>query len=299
MEGGGVFMIFATFEKDGIERVGVVTEDRMGIVPVDEICGISGNSMLEFVRAFKDEDLGIIDKALKQKGGIPAQEVKLIAPIPEPLRSVICLGKNYKEHVNEVASLSEKIEDIPKYPIYFEKMVDRCPGDGEIIPSHIENTEFLDYEVELAIIIGKEGKNIPIEKAEEYIFGYTILNDISARDIQKKHIQWFRGKSFDGTCPMGPWIVHRSEFEFPPKLKIESYINGELRQSGNTGNLIFDIPYIISDFSKGITLKPGDIISTGTPAGVGMGFNPPKTLKPGDTVKCVIEGIGALTNIVE
>lgn len=292
-------MIFCTFEMKGIERIGIVSKDKNKVIPIDGILELLGINMLEFIKNFTDEYKAIINRAIEGDDGIPIEAVKVLAPIPNPLRGVICLGKNYKEHVNEVKSLIDQNFEIPEFPIYFEKLVDRCPGDGDIISSHETETDFLDYEVELAVIIGKEGKNIPIDKVEEYIFGYTILNDISARDVQKKHIQWFRGKSLDGTCPLGPWIVYKEELSFPPQLKIQTYINGELRQSGNTADLIFDIPYIISDFSKGITLKPGDIISTGTPAGVGMGFNPPKTLKSGDEIKCVIEKIGVLTNRVE
>jgi 2-keto-4-pentenoate hydratase/2-oxohepta-3-ene-1,7-dioic acid hydratase in catechol pathway len=292
-------MIFVTFEMNGSEKVGIVSKISNKVIPLDEISGLNGSNMLQLIKNFRNEHISIINRALGGDNVIPLEEVKLLSPIPNPMRSIICLGKNYREHVNEVASLVDHNGDIPKYPIYFEKMVDRCPGDGEYIPSHAEETDLLDYEVELAVIIGKEGKNIPIGKVEEYIFGYTILNDVSARDIQKKHIQWFKGKSLDGTCPMGPWIVYKDEIEFPPKLKVQTYINNELRQSGNTADLIFDIPYIISDFSKGITLKPGDIISTGTPAGVGMGFNPPKMLRAGDEVKCVVEKIGTLTNIVK
>jgi 2-keto-4-pentenoate hydratase/2-oxohepta-3-ene-1,7-dioic acid hydratase in catechol pathway len=278
--------------------VGIVSEDKNRLVPLDEVLGQGCSNMLEFIMNFKKEYVEALGRALKECKGIEINDVKLLSPIPNPLRGVICLGKNYRDHVNEVKSLVNPIGDVPLNPIYFEKMVDRCPGDGDYIPSHSEETEFLDYEVELAVIIGKEGKDIPIDKAEEYIFGYTILNDISARDIQKKHIQWYKGKSLDGTCPMGPWILYRDEVEFPPKLKLQTYVNNELRQSGNTEELIFDIPYIINDFSKGITLKPGDIISTGTPAGVGMGFNPPRTLHSGDEVRCFIEKIGTLTNIV-
>jgi 2-keto-4-pentenoate hydratase/2-oxohepta-3-ene-1,7-dioic acid hydratase in catechol pathway len=291
-------MIFCTFEMSGMERVGIVTRDKNWVVPLEEVLDLDVSNMLEFIKNFKKEYIEILTRAFNGDKGISINEVKLLAPIPNPLRGVICLGKNYRDHVNEVKSLVDPIGDIPKNPIYFEKMVDRCPGDGDYIPSHSEETEFLDYEVELAVIIGKEGKNIPIDKVQEYIFGYTILNDISARDLQKKHIQWYRGKSLDGTCPMGPWLVYRDEVEFPPILKLQTYVNNELRQSGNTEELIFDIPYIISDFSKGITLKPGDIITTGTPAGVGMGFKPPKTLRAGDEVRCYIEKIGNLTNFV-
>lgn len=169
--------------------------------------------------------------------------------------------------------------------------------DKVIIPKDYSHN--FDYEVELAVIIGKDGKDIPFEEAEDYIFGYTIGNDITVRDIQKKHIQWFKGKSLDTCTSIGPYIVHKSAIPFPVDLDISSKVNGEIRQKSNTKDLIFDIPTIISDLSKGLTLRAGDIILTGTPAGVGAGFKPPKYLKPGDIVECYIEKIGSLTNIIE
>ena len=196
-------------------------------------------------------------------------------------------------------SLPNIDSSIPKHPIYFTKIADPAIGhmDNIIIPT--EYTENLDYEVELAIIIGKEGKNISPDNVEEYIFGYTIGNDISARDIQTKHIQWFKGKSLDTTTALGPYIVSKSKIKLPVELDIRCKINGEIRQSSNTRNLIFNIPYIISDLSQGLTLKPGDIILTGTPAGVGAGFKPPKYLKPGDKIESIIEDIGTLINFVK
>jgi len=193
-----------------------------------------------------------------------------------------------------------KITDtgIPEFPIYFTKVASPAIGSEENIKFSNDVTTQVDYEVELAIVIGKEGFNIKPEKAEEYIFGYTIINDVSARDLQGKHTQWFKGKSLDTFCPMGPCIVHKNEIPLPMELNIKCSINGELRQNSNTKNLIFDIPYIISDLSKGLTLKPGDIISTGTPSAVGMGFQPPKVLKNGDVVECYIENIGELVNEV-
>ena len=226
-------------------------------------------------------------------------DVKILAPIEYPKRNLLCLGKNYLDHAKETVGLNGSEDNIPKFPIYFSKIANPAIGDGDTILSHKEITEMIDYEVELGIIIGKDGINIKPEEAEDYIFGYTIVNDISARNIQRKHGQWFKGKCLETFCPMGPVIVHKSDIPFPVELDIKCSINNELRQNSNTKMLIFDIPTIISDLSKGMYLRKGDIIITGTPSGVGLGFKPFKFLKPGDKVVCEIEKIGTLTNIVE
>ncbi len=225
--------------------------------------------------------------------------VKILAPIEYPKRNLLCLGKNYLDHAKEIVGLKGSEDSIPKFPIYFSKIANPAIGDGDTILSHKEITEMVDYEVELGVIIGKDGINIKPEEAEDYIFGYTIVNDVSARNIQRKHGQWFKGKCLETFCPMGPVIVHKDEIPFPVELDIKCSINGELRQNSNTKLLIFDIPTIISDISKGMYLRKGDIIITGTPSGVGLGFKPFKFLKSGDKVVCEIEKIGTLTNIVE
>jgi 2-keto-4-pentenoate hydratase/2-oxohepta-3-ene-1,7-dioic acid hydratase in catechol pathway len=229
---------------------------------------------------------------------LPINAIKLLAPIPYPRRNVFCIGKNYVEHATEIEATRIAGTGIPDYPIYFTKVASPAIASGEQIRFSHETTNKVDYEVELAIIIGKEGTNIKPEEAEDYIFGYTIVNDISARDLQVKHQQWFKAKSLDTFCPMGPAIVHKNEIPFPVELTIQSRVNGELRQNSNTRKLIFDIPYIINSISCGFTLKPGDIISTGTPSGVGAGFTPPKYLEDGDLVECYIEKIGKLANPV-
>lgn len=226
------------------------------------------------------------------------KEAKILSPIEFPKRNVFCLGKNYLDHALEVKGLKGSEDELPKFPIYFSKLASPATGDGDDIKAYTELTDKLDYEVELAIIIGKDGINIAKEEAEDYIFGYTIANDISARNMQRKHGQWFKGKALDTHCPIGPHIVHKSEIPFPVELDIKSYINDELRQNSNTKMLIFDIPTIISDLSKGMTLRAGDIIITGTPAGVGLGFKPSKFLNVGDKVVCEIEKIGTLTNYI-
>lgn len=226
-----------------------------------------------------------------QKDGVTA-----CAPISHPRQDVICLGINYAAHAEESARYKKEafVRDRP-YPIYFAKRVNEAVADGGMVPAYENLVDSLDYEVELAVIIGKDAKNVSRENAYDYVFGYTILNDISARNLQTRHKQWYFGKSLDGFTPIGPCITTIDEFQNPPELAIRSYVNGELRQNSNTNLLIFDIAHIISELSQGMTLKAGTIIATGTPAGVGMGFEPPNFLKPGDTVTCEIEKIGTLT----
>lgn len=232
--------------------------------------------------------------------GVDIEKVKIAAPIPKPRQDVICLGINYADHAAEAAKFSEKAfgGDRP-YPIFFSKRVNNAPGTGDMIPSYKGLVDSLDYECELGVIIGKDAKNVKAADAADYVFGYTIINDVSARNIQTRHKQWYFGKSFDGFTPMGPCIVTKDEFEFPPKLQIKCRVNGELRQDSNTGNLITGIPEIIEVLSEGMTLQAGTIIATGTPSGVGMGMVPPVFLKSGDVVECEIEGIGVLKNTIE
>ena len=176
--------------------------------------------------------------------------------------------------------------------------MNRATAPGEGIPSHQDIVKDLDYEAELAVIIGREASHVPASQVKDYIFGYTIINDVSARTLQTQHKQWYFGKGLDGFLPMGPCIATVDELQYPPHVQIQSRVNGELRQDSNTRLLIFDIDHIVSELSQGMTLKAGTIIATGTPAGVGMGFNPPRFLKPGDVVECTIEGIGTIANKV-
>ncbi|PAE25383.1 fumarylacetoacetate hydrolase family protein [Bacillus sp. 7894-2] len=225
----------------------------------------------------------------------PLASDALEAPIPRPDKNIFCVGKNYAEHAIEMGSK----EDIPEHIMVFTKSPTTVIGPDATVLNHNNVTAELDYEGELAVVIGKKGRAIPKEKALEHIFGYTIINDVTARDLQSRHKQFFIGKSLDATCPMGPWIVHKSAVENPNQLDIQTKVNGELRQSSNTENFIFPIEEIISVLSKGMTLEPGDIIATGTPAGVGKGFKPPRFLKPGDKVEITVENIGTLTNFIE
>ena len=227
--------------------------------------------------------------------------MKILAPILRPKQDVICLGINYMAHAEESARYKkEAFGGERPYAIYFSKRVNQAVGDKEGIQRHANLVERLDYESELAVIIRKDAYCVSEKDAKDYIFGYTVINDVSARDVQTRHQQWYFGKSLDGFLPMGPCIVSADEIAYPPKLSIRSYVNGELRQNSNTELLIFDIDHVISELSQGMTLQAGTIIAMGTPAGVGMGFEPPKFLKTGDVVTCEIEGIGRITNpIVE
>lgn len=295
-------MYFITYIEENVEKVGVLNDTKTKVLEINKIPAFKGiNCMLGFIEGWQDEGRGIINEVLHQsevwnQQGIDLQKVNIIAPIPRLKRNVICLGLNYRDHVAESQSALSAGIKIPEFPVYFTKIAGDVTGPEEGIYSHPEITQELDYEVELAIIIGKGGSNIPPQEVEEHIFGYTILNDISARDIQRQHNQWFRGKSLDTFTAMGPCIVHKNAIPFPVELELSSKVNGEIRQYSNTKHLIFDIPYIISELSKGTTLQSGDVIATGTPAGVGMGFNPPKYLKAGDIVECYIEKIGSLIN---
>jgi len=255
---------------------------------------MNNDSWIKSMIVFLEENYPV-----KRGESISLDEVKILSPIEYPRRNIICLGKNYREHALEMKGKITDAVVVPDYPIYFSKACNKTIGYGDVITGHKDVSEMVDYEVELAIIIGKEGINIAKDKVKDHIFGYTIANDISARDLQKDHFQWLKGKSLDGFCPLGPVVVDKSDVMYPPSLDIKCFVNDELRQSAKTDDLIFDVDTIVSDLSKGMTLLPGDIILTGTPSGVGMGFKPPKYLSSGDVIKCEIEKIGILINSLE
>ncbi len=229
--------------------------------------------------------------------GVPLNELQLAAPFPRPNRNIICVGKNYADHARELAGSVFQDDAIPPHPMVFTKVPETVIGPGEPIVIDPSVSTAIDYEGELAVIIGKGGRNIARASALGHICGYTIINDVTARDIQQRHGQWFLGKSQDGFCPMGPWVVTPDEVDLS-NTTLRTYVNGELRQRANTSDLVFDVPALIAIISTGMALKPGDIIATGTPAGVGLGFNPPRWLKAGDVVRIEIDGIGALENPV-
>lgn len=220
------------------------------------------------------------------------------APIPQPRRNIICVGKNYREHAREIAATAIGGSGLPERPIFFTKATTAVIGSGDPLPSHAELTGKLDYEAEVAIVIGRRARDLSREAAMEHVFGYTAINDVTARDLQTAHVQWFLGKSLDGAAPMGPVVVHRSAMPAPEMIRVRCWVNGDLRQDGNLGQLIFDIPALLATLSRGMTLLPGDIIATGTPKGVGAGLDPPRFLTPGDEVAIEVTGVGRLVNRV-
>ena len=283
-------MKLVTFLQDGREFVGVLTADETAVRPLP-FAGM--NTLIEAPRE------QLLSAARAADASLPLSAVTLLAPIPRPRQDVICLGINYKAHAEEAERYSsEAFKKERPIPIYFSKRVSEAVGPEGFIESHPGLVERLDYESELAVIIGKTARNVKAADAADYIFGYTVLNDVSARLLQTTHKQWYFGKSLDGFTPIGPCITTADEIAFPPALPISSRVNGELRQNSTTDLLITGIADIIEELSSGMTLLPGTIIATGTPAGVGMGFDPPKFLKPGDVVECTIEGIGTLRNTV-
>jgi 2-keto-4-pentenoate hydratase/2-oxohepta-3-ene-1,7-dioic acid hydratase in catechol pathway len=233
-------------------------------------------------------------KKLARAGALlKLSRTKILAPIPWPRKNVILLGVNYKEHIEEGARARDVELKYPEAPVFFTKPATSVIGHlGKVI--HHKATERLDYEIELAVVMGRKGRDIPKEKVYDYIFGYTICLDMTARDLQRKHGQWFKGKSLDTYCPLGPWIMHKSALPDPQNLRLTCRVNGQVMQDDRTSNMIFDIPTTIESLSRGMTLEPGEIISTGTPSGVGFARVPPFFLKPGDKVEGEIEGIGTL-----
>jgi 2-keto-4-pentenoate hydratase/2-oxohepta-3-ene-1,7-dioic acid hydratase in catechol pathway len=235
---------------------------------------------------------------------LPFAAVRFAAPIRRPRRNVMCVGKNYFEHAHEFtrsgfdSSASKPSDAIPTAPIIFTKMPETVIATGEPVRYPVGASEQLDYEAELGVIIGKPGRGITREQALDHVFGYVIINDMTARDVQARHKQWFLGKSFDTFCPMGPWIATSDEVD-GTSVDVKCWVNGELRQNANTKDLIFDIPTLIETLSAGLTLLPGDVIATGTPAGVGIGFTPPRFLQRGDVVDIEIDGLGRLSNPIQ
>ena len=291
-------MKFATIENAaGEQSVVLVNSETERFWPVsDLISGFKGD-MNQLVQSWATLKSDLVP----QGEGFPLEDVTLKAPIL-PRRNLFCVGKNYHEHAAEFSKSgfdhSAKDGEIaPEFPVVFTKTPDTVIATNDKIPRHASVTDQLDYEAEFAVSIGKGGLGISKADAYAHVFGYTIVNDMTARDLQKNHRQWFLGKSLDGFCPMGPWIATADEVDVEDAT-IQCWVNGELRQNSNIGQLIFDIPTLIETISAGIELKPGDVIVTGTPVGVGIGFTPPRFLQSGDVVRIEVAGIGALENEV-
>ena len=284
-------MKFASFVYQGGNHVGLVDVASNSVRP---IAGVA--DMIDLVTRLASLKAAAPDASAP----IALSDVRLLAPISMPRRNIFCVGKNYGEHAKEFARSgfeagAVKGAEIDAYPAVFSKGPNTVVGPADDVRLHAHVTSSVDYEAELAVIIGTPGENIAPADAYGHIFGYTIVNDVTARDRQKNHKQWFLGKTLDTFCPMGPWIATSDELD-PENLDVKCWVNGELRQNANTRDLIFDIPSLVSTISAGLMLKPGDIIATGTPAGVGIGFSPPKFLKTNDVVTIEISGIGKIEN---
>ena len=290
-------MKLLTCRFQGKETVAVLTPDERHMIPLSDL-GYQYETMNDLIRQSSPLVLQEIRRtALQWPAAVELQEVQLMAPIPHPVRDIVCMGLNYRAHADEMSAALKERPTERIWPIFFGKAVDYCRGTGEDIPSHSDFISTLDYECELGAILWKDARKVPPEKVSEYIFGYTILNDITGRELSR-HKQNYFMKSLDGSCPLGPWIVTADEISYPPQLAIRLSVNGEPRQNGNTRDMIFDITQIVSELSRGMTLPAGTIIATGSPTGIGFGMDPPVFLKDGDVVTCEIEGIGVLVNTV-
>ncbi len=297
-------MRLVTYQDGGEQKLGAVADGQV----IDLVAASSGElppTMLEFI--------GMGETALSQARALmespdatsphakPLEQIKLLAPIPRPPRNVMCVGWNYAEHFEEGQGRRGPggSDEMPEYPAFFTKLPSCVVGPGEPVQFDSRISTKLDWEVELAVIIGASGRDIAPQDALAHVFGYTVANDVSVRDVQRRHGgQWFRGKSMDTHCPLGPWIVTADEIPEPHSLRITTRVNGETKQDSNTSYQVFKIPRLIQELSRGTTLQPGDIVLTGTPSGVGFARTPPEYLKPGDVMELEVEGIGVLSNPV-
>ena len=286
-------MKLITYRQNGAEHVGALTEDGTGVLPLPV------PDMNTLIETMTLTDLRSAVAAAERGSALALSDVELLAPLPRPRQAVRGLGMNYLAHAEEAVRYSaDAFRKERPVAVYFSKRVSEAGKPDGVIPRHAGLTDRLDYEAELAVVLGRTARDVKAADAADCIFGYTVLNDVSARDLQTGHKQWYFGKSLDGFTPMGPVLVTADEIAYPPALEITSHVNGELRQKSNTALLITSIGQILEELTAGMTLLPGTIIATGTPAGVGMGFDPPKFLQSGDTVECTIEGIGTLRSTV-
>ncbi len=293
-------MNLATYSLDGRARVGVVDPAAGLVWDAAELAGEPIGDMLDLIRRWP-----ALRGRLGPRG--PGRElggVRLEAPLPRPPRNVLCVGKNYRAHAHEFtrsgydSSAQGAADAVPSAPVIFTKAPECVIGPGAPIPWPAGVSEQVDYEAELAVVVGTGGRGLARGGTMAHVFGYTIVNDVTARDLQARHKQWFLGKSLDGFCPMGPWIVTADALDPAAGVDVRCWVNGELRQEASTRDLVFDVPTLLATISAGTTLLAGDVLATGTPAGVGIGFDPPRFLRPGDRVRIEVTGIGVLENAV-
>lgn len=291
-------MKLVTFSTGAGLLVGVVDTDSN---TVHDVSGLipAGAGVIDLIEGWAEFG-PVLARDAAAAPAVPLDSVRLHAPIPTPRRNIFCVGKNYRDHVLEFGRSGydspDRSQDMPEFPVIFSKATTSVTGPFDDIEPHHDVTSELDYEAELGVIIGVGGRGISREDAFDHVWGYTIIDDVTARDLQRKHKQWLLGKSLDTYCPMGPYAVSADEIVDVTALQVESHVNGEARQSAPVKDLIFDIPELIATLSAGITLQPGDVIATGTPAGVGIGFDPPKFMVSGDIIEVSITGLGAQKN---
>ena len=286
-------MRLLTYERDGGARLGLLVAGR--VIDAAEADASLPSDMLAFIEQ-GDDALERARKVIADRGELgraaPVAGVRLLAPIPRPARNIVCVGLNYAEHASE----SNVATGIPEHPVYFTKPPSTVIGPEALVPLHANVSRRVDWEVELVVVIGRHGMDIPEEQALDYVVGYTVGNDVTARDLQARHQQWYKGKGLDGFCPLGPWIVTKDELPDPQDLHLSLRVNGETKQDARTSDMIFGVAKLIAAWSLGMTLDPGDLLMTGTPSGVGFARKPPEYLQAGDVMEAEIDGIGLLRN---
>ncbi|HEV7214833.1 MAG TPA: fumarylacetoacetate hydrolase family protein [Chloroflexota bacterium] len=287
-------MRLVTFREADMTRIGAIKGDR-----VVDLSAVAPDmlSLIDLGAGALASAARIMESA-PEGSGVSLRDVTLLAPIPKPRKNIVCLGMNYAAHAYESARARGNPEVLPEYPVFFTKATTSVNDPDGVVPLHDGETSQLDWEAELAFIISRAARNVPESDALRYVFGYLVLNDVSARELQTRHQQFFRAKSLDGCAPLGPWIVTSDDIPNPHALGIRLRLNGQTMQDSNTADQIFKIPRVIAVLSQGMTLEAGDIISTGTPAGVGMGMKPQLWLKDGDVMEAEVDQIGTLRNTV-
>ena len=298
-------MRLLTYDRDGNPRLGLLLDDLV-VDAAEASSAVTGAPLPDDMQAFIEggepalasarqtlESLAS-DRTALTRVSRPLAETRLLAPIPRPRRNLVCVGLNYAEHAAE----SRVTQGTPDDPVYFTKPPSTVIGPEAAIPWHGHVSRRIDWEVELVVVIGRRGCDIPEEQALDYVFGYTVGNDVTARDLQRRHQQWYKGKGLDGFCPLGPWIVTSDELPDPQDVRLSLRVNGATKQDAGTSDMIFGVARLIAVLSLGMTLEPGDLLMTGTPAGIGMARDPAEYLQPGDVVEAEIDRIGLLRNTV-